>query len=131
MGNRKTALCFFKEDTVMPEARLSVRVDENIKRRAEKVFHDLGLTLSSGISLYLSQVATQNGIPFPLTQNQQGWCSSIDLIKQIEELKAQMAVESKIKEMLRHGVAVALFDEQLNRPYLQYPDGRREYDINI
>jgi len=120
-----------KEAAIMPEARLSVRVDKDIKQRAENVFNELGLTMSSGINLYLNRVVAQRGIPFPLMQiPQDKRHSDMGLRKQIEELRAQRTIESRIKGMLDRGVAVALFDDQLNRPYLQYPDGRRAYDID-
>ena len=114
----------------MPEARLSVRVDEDIKRQAEIVFRKLGLTMSAGINLYLNQVALQRSIPFVLTQIPQEKPADFEMRKQIEELKAQIAVNSKVKGMLERGTPVALYDDQLKRPYMEYPDGRRIYDIN-
>jgi len=114
----------------MPEARLSVRVDEDIKRRAENVFRELGLTMSAGINLYLNQVALQQSIPFLLTQTPQIKQNDAELRKQIEELKAQIAVDARIKSMLERGVPVALYDDMLKRPYMEYPDGRRVYDID-
>ena len=114
----------------MPEARLSVRVDEDIKRRAENVFNELGLTMSAGINLYLNQVVLQQSIPFLLTQIPQEKKSDFELRKEIEELKAQLVVENKTRGMLERGVPVALYDDLLKRPYLEYPDGRRVYDIN-
>ena len=112
----------------MPETRLSVRVDEDVKSRAEKVFHELGLTMSAGIVLYLNQVVDQRGIPFPL-QAGRGRPTEMELRKQVEELKAQMAVGSKIKGMRGRGVPVALYDDQQKRPYLEYPGGQRVYDL--
>ena len=114
----------------MSEARLSVRVDEEVKKRAEMIFNELGLTLSAGINLYLNQVAVQKGIPFPLTQQPQNNRNDIDFSKQIEELKAQLAVESKIKGILNRGIPVALYDDQRKCPYLQYPDGQCVYNID-
>ena len=114
----------------MTEARLSVRVNEDVKRRAEDVFHELGLTMSAGINLYLSQVALQRSVPFLLTQIPQEKQSDFELRKQIEELKAQMAVYKKIQGMLERGVPVALFDDQQKRPYLEHADGRREYELS-
>ena len=111
----------------MPEARLSVRVDEDIKQRAEKVFQELGLNLSSGINLYLSQVAARREIPFPLSHNRQSISSDLDLLRQIEELRAQIAVISKMKGALDRGIPIALYDDQINRPYMLYPDGQRSY----
>ena len=113
----------------MPEARLSVRVDEDIKRRAESIFRDLGLTMSAGINLYLSQVALQEGIPFLLRKVPQKKQLDTDMHKQIEELKAQIAVYSKLKSMLERGIPVALYDDLLQRPYIEYPDGQKVYEI--
>ena len=114
----------------MPEARLSVRVDADIKRQAETVFHELGMTLSTGVNLYLNQVARQQGIPFPLIQITQDKRNDMELRKQIEELKAQTVVESRIQETLNRGVPVALYDNQQKRPYMQYPDGRQVFEID-
>jgi DNA-damage-inducible protein J len=110
----------------MTETRLSVRVDEDVKRRAENVFQELGLTMSTGIVLYLNQVVAQRGIPFP---SRQAKPSEMEFRKQMEELKAQMAVDSKIEGMTERGAPIALYDDQQKRPYLQHPDGRRVYDI--
>jgi DNA-damage-inducible protein J len=104
-------------------------VDEDVKRRAESVFRELGLTMSTGIVLYLNQVVAQRGIPFPLMQGHQSKPSEMEFRKQMEELKAQMAVDSKIEGMRERGIPIALYDDQQKRPYLQHPDGRRVYDI--
>ena len=114
----------------MPEARLSVRVDEDIKRRAENIFRELGMTMSTGINLYLHQVAAQQGIPFPLKQVSQAKSEAMELRMQIEELKAKTVVESRVKETLDRGVPVALYDDQRNCPYMQYPDGRQVYGLD-
>lgn len=114
----------------MPEARLSIRVDEDVKKRAESVFRELGMPMSTGINLYLKQVIAQQGIPFPLKQVPQVKRKEMEFHMQMEELKAQMTVESKIKETLDRGVPVALYDDKRNCPYMQYPDGRRVYDID-
>jgi DNA-damage-inducible protein J len=108
----------------MPETRLSVRVDEDVKKRAEYVFHELGLSMTTGIVLYLKQVVSQQGIPFFLTQNHQG-NNEMGIRKEIEELKSQMAINSKTIAMKERGMPVALYDEQKKRPYLEYPDGQR------
>jgi DNA-damage-inducible protein J len=43
---------------------IQVRIDEKTKQKAKKVFADMGLSLSSGIRLYLSRVAKDGNIPF-------------------------------------------------------------------
>ena len=114
----------------MPEARLSVRVDKDVKQRAENVFRELGLTMSTGINLYLKQVALQQSIPFLLTNIPQEKQSVFEMRKQTEELKAQMTVNSKVQDMLERGVPVALYDDLQKRPYMEYPNGRKGYDID-
>jgi len=50
----------------MSDTRLSVRVDSTTKKQAESVFSALGMNLSTGINIYLAQVARSKAIPFAL-----------------------------------------------------------------
>lgn len=43
---------------------LQIRIDSEIKARARKVFDEMGLDLSSGIKLFLTQVSNTGEIPF-------------------------------------------------------------------
>ncbi|OGG59851.1 hypothetical protein A2765_04675 [Candidatus Kaiserbacteria bacterium RIFCSPHIGHO2_01_FULL_56_24] len=43
---------------------IQIRIDEKTKRKARKVFHKMGLDVSSGIKLYLAQVAREDALPF-------------------------------------------------------------------
>jgi len=115
----------------MHESRLSVRVDEGVKKRAESVFRDLGLTMSTGINLYLNQVAIHKGIPFALTQitqDQQDQSGELNQKKHTEQLRAQIVVELKQKAMQSRGLPIALYDDEKKLPYMLYPDGRRSYE---
>ena len=51
----------------MNSSNINIRVDSKTKDDAEKIFKQLGLTLSSAIIVFLNQSINQNGIPFPLT----------------------------------------------------------------
>ncbi len=47
---------------------VQVRTSKERKERARKVFERVGLDLSSGVNLYLEQVATTQSVPFvPVT----------------------------------------------------------------
>ncbi len=48
---------------------LSVRVEEKTKKEARKALADIGLDLSAGIKIFLTQVATEKGLPFIPTKN--------------------------------------------------------------
>lgn len=49
---------------------LQIRIDKKTKNRAQKVFKDMGIDMSSGIKLFLSRVVNTESIPFiPTTKN--------------------------------------------------------------
>jgi len=43
---------------------ISARIDPNIKKQAERVFRELGLSSSQAITLFYKQVELQQGLPF-------------------------------------------------------------------
>lgn len=47
-------------------ANLNIRVDDTLKKQAEIVFADLGISLSAATTIFLKQVVRCNGIPFEL-----------------------------------------------------------------
>ena len=47
-------------------ANVNVRIDNNVKERAEAVFANLGITPSAAINLFYKQVIRTNSIPFEL-----------------------------------------------------------------
>ena len=48
-------------------AQISLRVDDDVKRRAEKTLDDIGLSMSAAINIFLKTVARENRIPFELS----------------------------------------------------------------
>jgi len=45
-------------------AVISTRIDPELKRNAEQIFRELGLTTSQAIALFYKQVDLQRGLPF-------------------------------------------------------------------
>lgn len=48
-------------------AQINLRIDEDIKKNAEKVLDDLGLSMSAAITVFLKKVGREHRIPFELT----------------------------------------------------------------
>lgn len=48
----------------MGTANINVRVDADLKKSAEELFNDLGLTMSSAITVFLKSAVSHDGIPF-------------------------------------------------------------------
>ena len=46
---------------------LNLRVNPDVKRRAEEVLSQLGIPMSTAIDIYLKQISLTGGIPFPVT----------------------------------------------------------------
>ena len=65
------------KDTIM----ISMRLNRKVKEDAERIFSSLGLTLTAGVNLYLSQVVMQQRIPFPLVLS--------------DDVKAELAAEKE------------------------------------
>ena len=47
-------------------ANLNLQIDDDLKREAEAVLKNLGISLSTATTLFLKQVVRHNGIPFEL-----------------------------------------------------------------
>ena len=45
---------------------LNIRVDENLKREAEAIFSELGLSMSAALNIFLRHSVRYGGIPFEL-----------------------------------------------------------------
>ena len=48
-------------------AQINLRIDDEVKRRAEKTFDDIGLSMSAAITIFLKAVVRENRIPFELS----------------------------------------------------------------
>ena len=46
---------------------LNLRVNPDVKRRAEEILSQLGMPMSTAIDIYLKQIAMIGGIPFTVT----------------------------------------------------------------
>ena len=103
----------------MAGTRLSVRVDSVTKRNAEAVFNALGMNLSTGINIFLTRVAQSRSIPFALELN----ADALDT-------RMRGAVKAAINGAIEKGAPIALYDDERNLPYLEYPNGRREYELD-
>ena len=54
----------------MATTNLNIRIDENLKKQAEVLFADLGLNMSSAITVFLKSAVDYNGIPFEIKKTE-------------------------------------------------------------
>lgn len=50
----------------MATTNLNIRTDKDIKDKAEKIFSELGLNMTTAINMFLRTTIRENGIPFVL-----------------------------------------------------------------
>ena len=48
-------------------AQVSFRIDDRVKARAESACSDMGITMSTAISIFLTKVANERRIPFEVS----------------------------------------------------------------
>jgi len=53
--------------SVSTSANINIRVDAEVKSKAQEVFLALGLDMTTAINIFLRQAIRKNGIPFELT----------------------------------------------------------------
>ena len=48
-------------------AQINIRIDDNLKEKAEILFEELGLNMSTAFNIFIRQSIRQGGIPFEIT----------------------------------------------------------------
>ncbi|MCQ2432030.1 MAG: type II toxin-antitoxin system RelB/DinJ family antitoxin [Clostridia bacterium] len=76
----------------MATTNLNVRIDEKLKKDAEALFADLGLSLSSAITLFLKACVDYNGIPFEIKKTNRAPAISGDILLQ----ESQVLIDTNI-----------------------------------
>ena len=54
----------------MSTTNINFRIDENLKKDADQLFSDLGLTMSTAITMFLKSAISHNGIPFEVKRKE-------------------------------------------------------------
>ena len=52
----------------MSTANLTVRIDASVKSEAEKLFEDLGMSISTAFNIFLRQAVRAQAIPFTISR---------------------------------------------------------------
>jgi len=84
-------------------AQINLRIDDTIKKNAEQACSDMGLSLSTAITIYLKKIGSERRIPFEITadpfysvQNMERLNQSIKNVKEGKTtLKEHELIEEK------------------------------------
>ena len=82
---------------------VQIRIEPQLKASVEKVLDDLGLSMSSAISLFLKQVVLHDGLPFPVKIPN---AETLAALNEAKTLKADLAEKGLTKEELYQDLGI-------------------------
>ena len=93
----------------MATTNINVRVDSELKKTAEELFNDLGLNMSTAITMFLRSAVSHEGIPFDV-KRQIPNAETKAALAELEEMKKNPGSYkrySTFKEMLEDSLSDA------------------------
>lgn len=87
----------------MATVNTSIKIDEETKKEAQKLFKDLGLNLSTAVNIFLKQAIREKGIPFyinSLPENSE-LAQAFEEAKQIKKNPSNYKSYSSPEEMFK------------------------------
>ena len=78
---------------------ISARIDPNIKKQAERVFRELGLTSSQAITLFYKQVELQQGLPFIVKIPNDLTAETLETARSRNDLESFNTIEDLLEDL--------------------------------
>ena len=69
----------------MPSVNMCIRIDSNLKKQAEDVLSQLGMTMSGTINMFLTQIVREKAVPLNLSLSPQDRTALDDIFAAREE----------------------------------------------
>lgn len=70
----------------MANVNVTIRMDENLKRQADELFSDFGMSLSGAITVFLKQSLREQAIPFQIGRDMPNR-ETLEAIEEVKRLK--------------------------------------------
>lgn len=89
----------------MSKTTMNLRVDSKLKKSAENIISELGISTSAAITLYLKAIVREKGIPFPVTlegkkKGSSSYSKDIDEDEEISDSDDGVIDEASIKKAI-------------------------------
>ena len=91
----------------MAKTTANISIDPEIKQKAQELFADFGLYLSTAINIFLRQAIRENAIPFAITRDVPN-AETMAAIEEVKRMKADPSlgkaytdVDEMMKELLQ------------------------------
>jgi addiction module RelB/DinJ family antitoxin len=110
---------------VQNDVRVTIRVDKSLKARAETLFEQMGLNMSTALNVFLRKAVDESAIPFAVSVKSMGFAHGYSASDITSAFNA--VVKNECAENLRQGFPVARYDAEKRQAFLEVADGTREY----
>ena len=77
--------------------KITIRVDEKVKKEAEELFHEMGLNMSTAMNIFLKRCILEEGIPFELKVPNKKTLKALDDVNKGKGLSKEF---DSIKELM-------------------------------
>ena len=108
------------------DMRVTIRVDKELKKRAENLFSRLGMNMSTAMNIFLRKAVNEAAIPFRVSDAKNSG-PEIGLSPAEITNAFTAGVRGEIEEKQRNGFPVARYDADRKQAYLEFSGGTREY----
>ena len=110
---------------IQNDMRVTIRVDKELKERAEMLFDRLGMNMTTALNVFLRKAVDEEAIPFMISSKKTTYGNGYTASDVTNAFEA--SVRKEIAESQKKGNPVARYDVGTKRAYLEYADGTREY----
>jgi len=92
-----------KEVSIMATTNVTIRMDEQLKKQAEELFSDLGLSMTSALIAFTKQAVREQRIPFNISRNlpNEETISAIDEVKMMKLKPNEYNGYDDVDEMMK------------------------------
>ena len=75
----------------MSNVNVTIRMDEDIKKQADLLFDELGMSLSTAFNIFVRQSLREQSIPFMITKKQPN-AETIAAIEEVQKMKENPSI---------------------------------------
>jgi len=81
-------------------AQVNIRIDDDLKTRADSIFDELGLNMTTAVTMFIRQTIRQGGIPFEVTTRTDPFYSAENMGKLRKSIQKAEAGKLTAHELL-------------------------------
>ena len=83
----------------MATTNLNICIDTDLKKKSEEIFNELGLTMSTALTVFLRQTVRSNGIPFEMRLNRPN-AETLEAIQDVDLNRNMSRPFHSVKELM-------------------------------